>query len=27
VWGASAASVAAVLLSSKLLRPFFPDGE
>lgn len=27
VWGASAASVATVLLSSKLLRPFFPDGE
>ena len=26
VWGASAASVAVVLLSSKLLRPF-PDGE
>lgn len=27
VWGASAASVAAVLLSSRFLRPFFPDGE
>lgn len=27
VWIASAASVAAVLISGRLLRPFFPDGE
>ncbi len=26
VWGASAASVAVVLLSGRLLRPFFPEG-
>lgn len=27
VWGASAASVAVVLLAARILRPFFPDGK